>query len=95
MATAMPIRNQRNTEATRVVVFVEIEMSYLLSLVAQYKGITKKSLHKDIWEAGIRSYLGIDPTDVANSRPAPLARSTTPPADMLKLVLAILGNAPA
>jgi hypothetical protein len=86
MATPMPKTegNRHYRDDKRVVVFVPIDMGYLLDLVSRYQCITKKKLHEDIWRAGILAYLGIDPDAIES--PTPLPRGSAAQKDVKKLV---------
>lgn len=58
----------------RVVVHVSPEMQFMLTQLAARMLLTKKQLHTDIWEAGIRSLLGVDPKEVEGARLVSLPR---------------------
>lgn len=88
---ATPVNSARpRAERTRIVIFADLDMGYLLDLVSRYRMVTKKSLYTEIWEAGIRTHLGIEPEDIEGARPLP--RGTAAPEDIQKLVEALVAR---
>lgn len=95
MATPLAKAEKHHAERKRVVIFVPIEMGYLLDLISRYELCTKRSLHERVWEAGVKSLLGIDPASLETSQPSPLPRSTKVPKELHKLVSALVRDGQA
>lgn len=64
-----------STKGPRVVVQVTDDMQFLLTQVARHLTQTKKGLHEDIWRAGVRAHLGVDPEEVDGASVASLPRN--------------------
>lgn len=90
MATPMPRKEKTYADGKRVVVFASLEMGYLLDLISRYRCVTKRSLHEEIWFAGVRAYLGVDPEEVDTVSPLP--RGSAAPSEIKKLAQALIAG---
>lgn len=89
MATPMPSKEKTYLDGKRIVVSVPVEVGFLLDLIARYRSVTKKSVHEEIWRAGVRAHLGVDVDDI--DAPSPLPRGAAVPGDIKKLTAELLG----
>lgn len=79
-------------DVSRVVIRVSPHMQFLLTQLARHLCKTKKDLHGEIWEAGVRVVLGVEPADIEDASVVSLPRSTAAPKDTRKLVAALLSG---
>jgi hypothetical protein len=93
MAADTQKRKLENRDTHRVVVRVPLNVSYLLTLIANYQLRTKASLADEVWCAGLQQLLGLNEKDLETLLARPLPRGTQPPEDVSLLVNALLRDA--
>lgn len=78
-------------ETRRQVIQVPLNVSHLLTLMANYQVRTKAALAEDIWLAGLCAYLGVSREDLEELVAAPLPRGSMVPQTPRELTKALLG----